>query len=144
MHEVIRINSRGNLNGKIEWRINTIDRLGTKLNAREEECLRKEEFKIKKERDSKLELLRVHMDQAAPSFSLPAVKKKSIKIKPGENNTKKSNKIYFNFRDLFVVEGPTTHLVRPEAAREEIGERKERLKKVQTVRATQRRRKQRK
>jgi len=171
IHEAVRISSKGNLNDKLEWKINSIDRLGTKLNHREEEALRKEEINNKRERDNRMNDLKNRLNSSAPplpSFTQPEMshgivggyvvegptshrnelKKKLRNCAPplssftqiqmsrntvGGNvvegptshreapvcgkkiarrhrtkeSSDKSNKIYFNFRDLY-VKGPTT------------------------------------
>jgi len=50
IHEAVRIAQRGNLNDKLEWKINMIDRLGTILSTKEEEELRIAGSKNKKEK----------------------------------------------------------------------------------------------
>ena len=92
IHEAVRISSKGNLNDKLEWKINSIDRLGTKLNHREEEALRKEEINNKRERDNRMNDLKNRLNSSAPplpSFTQPEM---SHDIVGG-----------------YVVEGPTSH-----------------------------------
>ena len=94
VHEAVRINNKGNLNDKLEWKINTIDRLGTKLNKREEEKLRSEDLKNKKERDARLDDLKTLLGSNIPSFALLP------NMKGAREKRQKSNTIYFDFRDL--------------------------------------------
>ena len=74
IHEAVRINERGDLNDRMEWKINTIDRLGTQLNRKEEEVLRLKEFKLKKKREGDLQRLRESVASTRLSFSFPNIK----------------------------------------------------------------------
>ena len=94
IHEAVRINDKGNLNDKLEWRINTIDRLGTKLNKREEDALRVKEERNKKDREREMGALRERLRGKVITFS----------SKGGSGNRgllSLSNKTFFDFRQEF-------------------------------------------